>query len=327
MTDQTSTARPDHDPARGHQAHRPRDIPRAGWGDILRRTRAEAGNDNLSIVSAGVAFYLLLSLVPALAAVISIYGLVADPATVETQINALGELLPSQAQELIAGQLERIASGSQAGLGLGAVLGLLLTLWSTAKGMKALIVALNISYDEHESRGFIKLNLVALGLTVLCVLIGLLALSAIIVLPALLGNLGLGEMVRGWINWLRWPVLALALMVGLSVVYRYAPDRSRPRWRWVSWGAVLATVLWLLASAGFSLYVRYFGSYNETYGSLGAVVVLMMWFFISAYIVLLGAELNAESEHQTARDSTAGGDQPMGERGAHVADTVAERSR
>ena len=327
MSDQASATHQDYDPARGQQARRPRDIPRTGWGDILWRTKAEASNDNLSIVSAGVAFYLLLSLVPALAAVLSIYGLVADPATVEQQIASLGQLLPSQAQELIAGQLERIASGSQAGLGLGAAVGLLLTLWSTAKGMKALIIALNISYDEQESRGFIKLNLVALGLTVLCVLIGLLALAAIIVLPALLGNLGLGEMLRGWINWLRWPVLAVALMVGLAVVYRYAPDRSRPHWRWVSWGAVLATVLWLLASAGFSLYVRYFGSYNETYGSLGAVVILMMWFFISAYIVLLGAELNAESEHQTARDSTAGGEQPMGERGAHVADTVGERAR
>lgn len=310
---------------RGREANRPGQIPRAGWRDILLRVKEEMGDDNLSIVSAGVAFYLLLAMVPALAAIISIYGLVADPATVEQQIAALSDALPQDAQAIITEQLQRIAGGSQAGLGFGALIGLLLTLYSAAKGMKALINALNVTYDEHEKRGFVQLNLVALGLTVLTILIGVLALAAIVVLPAVLNMIGLGQTVEVLLNWLRWPLLALALVVVLAAVYRYGPSRRQPRWRWVSWGAVLATILWLLGSAAFSLYVRYFGSYNETYGSLGAIVILLMWFFLSAYIVLLGSEINAEMEHQTRRDTTAGGNQPLGQRGAHVADTVGHR--
>jgi membrane protein len=202
---------------------------------------------------------------------------------------------------------------------------LLLAIWSANKGTQSLITALNIVYDENEKRGFIWLNLISLALTVGMFLFLIVCLAAIAMVPALIDSLGLPEFIRQLTVWLRWPVLGVAFVVALGVLYRFAPSRDEPRWRWVSWGAVVATVLWLIASGLFSWYVSNFGSYNETYGSLGAVAVLMMWLWLSALIVLLGAELNAEMEHQTERDTTRGGEQPVGRRGAYVADTVGEK--
>jgi membrane protein len=184
---------------------------------------------------------------------------------------------------------------------------------------------LNIIYDEDEERGFIKLNLLALGLTLGLMIMMMMALGLIIVVPALLGNLGLGSTIKALVDFLRWPILFVGAMVVLAVLYRYAPSRDEPRWRWVSWGAAVATVIWIIGSIAFSVYVSKFGSYNETYGSIGAVIILLMWFWLSAFIVLLGAELNAEMEHQTTRDTTKGAPEPRGERGAHVADTVGQR--
>ena len=311
--------------ARGRMADTPRQIPSAGWRDVLWRTKGEMSRDNLSLVAAGVAFYALLAIFPAIAAIVSIYGLVADPQTVEQQLAAISHVLPEQARSIIEEQLTRVTSGASTALGFGAIIGLLLTIWSANKGTQSLITALNIVYDEEEKRGFLRLMLISLGLTLGILLFLIVCIAAIAVMPALFGKLGLPEGVRQLASWLRWPILGLAFVIGLAVFYRFAPSRDAPRWRWVSWGAVLATVLWLIGSALFSWYVSNFGSYNETYGSIGAVVVLMMWFWLSALIVLLGAELNAEMEHQTERDTTRGHDQPMGERGAYVADTVGER--
>lgn len=235
---------------------------------------------------------------------------------------ATSHVLPEDARSIIEEQLTRVTSSASATLSLGAIFGLLLTLWSANKGTQALITALNIVYDEPEKRGFIKLNLISLALTLGIIGFLIVGLAA---LPALLGNLGLPDAIKELASWLRWPILAIAFVVALAVLYRYAPSRDEPRWRWVSWGAVVATIGWLIGSALFSWYVSNFSSYNETYGSIGAVVVLMMWFWLSALIVLLGAEVNAEMEHQTKRDTTRGGEQPMGERGAYVADTVGER--
>lgn len=310
----------------GRSADRPPDIPKAGWRDILKRVQGEQSKDNISMVAAGVAFYMLFAVVPGLAAAVSIYALVADPAQLQSQIQSLSGMMPDQARSILEQQLTRIVSQAGGALTFGLIGGLLLTLWSSTKGMKALMTALNIAYDEDESRGFVKLNAVAFALTLGAILGGLLAIVMVVVVPVIFEALGLGGLMGRLISWLRWPLLALVFVLSLAALYRYAPNRSQPQWQWVSAGAVGATLLWLLGSLAFSIYVRNFGSYNETYGSLGAVVILLMWFWLSAYVVLLGAELNAEMERQTRRDTTAGRPEPMGERGAAAADTVAGQS-
>jgi membrane protein len=311
--------------ARGRGAHSPREIPAAGWRDVLWRVKDEMAKDNLSLVAAGVAFYALLALFPAIAATVSIYGLMVDPQTVSEQLAATSQVLPAETRGLIEEQLTRVSSSASTALSLGAIVSLLLALWSANKGTQSLISALNIVYDEPEKRGFIRLTLISLGLTLGIILFLIVGLAAIAAMPALFANLGLPESIKQLASWLRWPILGLAFVIGLAVFYRFAPSRDEPRWRWVSWGAVAATVLWLVGSALFSWYVSNFGSYNETYGSIGVVAVLMMWFWLSALIVLLGAELNAEMEHQTERDTTRGRERRIGERGAYVADTVGER--
>lgn len=310
---------------RGRQAERPRDLPARGWRDILLRTRQEITDDHLSIVAAGVAFYALLALFPAIAALVSLWGLVFDPQQIAKQVESVSGMLPQEAASIIKSQARKVASGAGGGLTLAAIGGVLLAIYSAGKGTKALMEGLNIVNDETESRGFLKLNLVALVMT-FCGIVGLvIALGLIAALPAFMGNLGLGRTLEALVMWLRWPLLFAFALTGLAVVYRYAPSRDEPRWRWVSWGATAATTVWVVASLLFSIYVRNFGSYNETYGSLGAVIILLMWLWLSAYVVLLGAELNSEMEHQTTRDSTAGQPEPMGRRGAHAADTVGEK--
>lgn len=308
---------------RGHAATGPRQIPGKGWKDILWRVKEEIGNDNLSIVSAGVAFYALLAIFPGLTALISIYGLIADPVEVQQQITAISNILPESAQDILNQQLTGIVQGSNAALGIGVVIGILGTLWSAAKGVKTLMSALNIVYREKETRNFIKMTVSALALTAGSLIFSAVALGLIVALPALMGNLGLQQMTQTLMTVLRWPLLVVFIMFLLAVIYRYGPDRSQAKWRWVSWGAAIATILWIFASWLFSYYVSHFGSYNETYGSLGAIVILLMWFYLSAFIVLIGAELNAEMEHQTSRDTTTGKPKPIGERGAHMADHVA----
>lgn len=308
---------------RGREADRPSQIPKSGWRDILIRTKNEVTADHVSMIGAGVAFYGLLALFPAIAATISIWGLAFDSQQLQQQIDTISAFLPQQAATLVRDQVSQVAANA-GGLSLAAGGGILLTLYSASKGVKALIEGLNIVYDEEEKRGLIKLNLVALGLMLAVIVAMLAALGLIIVVPALLGNLGQSPLVQTTISLLRWPVLIVGAMVILAVLYRYGPSRDRPRWRWVSWGAAIATVVWILGSIAFSLYVRNFGSYNETYGSIGAVIILLMWLWLSACMVLLGAEVNAEMEHQTERDSTTGEPRPIGSRGAHVADDVGQ---
>jgi membrane protein len=309
---------------RGRDAATPSQLPRSGWRDIVLRVKDDISKHNIDIVAAGVALYALLALFPALIALISLYGWFADPTQVEQQITAFTGVLPQNVQALLTTQMQEIAGGAESTLGVGAILGFLFTLWSASKGMKALFTALNIVYDEEEKRGFITLNALAIVLTLGALVFGIVALALIAILPPLLGHLGLEAIARVAVSLVRWPLLAVAVMVALAVLYRYGPSRDHPQWSWVSWGAVVATVLWLITSILFSVYVANFGSYNETYGSLGVVVVFLMWLYLSAYIVLIGAELNAEMEHQTTRDTTRGAEQPMGRRGAQKADTVGE---
>jgi len=307
---------------RGRDAIRPDEIPKAGWKDIALRVKDEIETDHVAVVSAGVAFFGLLAAFPAIAALMSIAGLVLDPSTIETQLASITAALPEEAAAIVTEQAAEVAGST--GAGFAAAAGVLLSLYGAAKGMKTLMEGMNIAYDEDEDRGFIMKNLVALALMLLSIVGVVVALGFTVVVAALIGRLGLPEIVHTIILIGRWPVLGLLTMVGLAVLYRYGPSREEPEWRWVSVGAVVATVLWVLGSIGFSIYVANFGNYNETYGTLGGVIILLTWLWLSAFIVLLGAELNAEMEHQTARDTTTGHDEPRGERGAVKADTVGQ---
>jgi membrane protein len=307
---------------RGRHAAHPLQIPWLGWKDILWRTYREMQTDRLFSIAAGVTFFVLLAIFPAITALVSAYGLFFNATTITENFSLLVDILPGNVLDLMREQAGRIAANGGGALGIGVIAGIVAALWSTMSGVKAVIDALNVTYEEQESRSLIKLNLVALALTLAGFAAFLLVVGAVVVLPLVLSFVGLGG-VTATLAWIvRWPALFVLLLVGLSVLYRYAPDRKRARWQWVSVGSVFATVAWIAASFVFSWFLAHFANYNATYGSLGAAVGLMMWLWISATVVLLGAELNAEIEHQTARDSTVGGEKPLGARGAVMADTV-----
>lgn len=305
---------------RGRLATRPSEIQRRGWKDILLRVKSSIGEDRIAAVAAGVAYFSLLAIFPAIAAVVSLYGLFARPDTIANHLDTLAGVIPSGGMEVIGEQIRRIADRGGATLGGTFLFGLALSLWSANAGTKALFGALNVVYDEREKRGFFKLNALTLLFTLGGIVFVLAALGVMIVLPPVLQAVGFGS--DRLVTALRWPLLFVAVAAALGIVYRYGPSRERPKWRWVTWGSVLAAALWLLASMLFSWYAANFGSYNKTYGSLGAVIGFMTWMWISAMVILLGAELDAEMEHQTMRDSTTGPPRPLGQRGAHVADTV-----
>ena len=313
-------------PERGRHAERPSEIPSKGWRDIGFRVKDELTSDHVSVVSAGVAFFGLLAIFPAIGALMSIAGLFMDPAAIESQLESVLSVLPQNAASILQEQARSVASQSGTGLGLAALFGVVLSLWGASKGMRTLIEGMNIVYDEEETRGTVKLYAVSLALTLFLIVGLLIALGFTVVVPALLGNLGLPGGIVTLVGWGRWPILALLTFGGLAVIYRYAPSREDPEWGWVSWGSVVATILWIVGSIAFSIYVRNFGSYNESYGALGGVIILLTWLWLSAFIVLLGAEINSEMEHQTEHDTTTGRDLPKGERGAVKADTVG-RSR
>ena len=310
------------DDAHGRGAAWPSDIPRRGWWDILMRVRENISRHNVSLVAAGMAFYTFLAIPAAITALVSLYGLIFDPRNVERQVQAMQGILPAEVVKLLSDQLQAITSHPSSTLGIGLVVSVTLALWSARSATGSMIAALNIIYEEQETRNFFWLQAISFGLTLGAIFFALIALSLIAVLPAVVDLLPLGGVGKQVTTWVPWPILLVLVMVTLSAIYRYAPSRQQPRWRWVSWGAVIATALWLAGSAAFSIYVGKFASYDQTYGSLGAVVVLLFWLYLTAFIVLLGAELNAEIEHQTARDSTTGRQRPLGQRGAHMADTV-----
>lgn len=305
---------------RGRRAGGPTDIPASGWKDILKRANEQRKEDNVQIISAGVAFYLFLAMVPTLIATISVYGLVSDPADVEEQLAGVTDALPAAAGELILDQVQSVAATGNAGLGLSLLISVAGALWSASKGMQALVIALNVAYNEPESRGFVKLRGLALLLTLGVIAAAVVGVGGMVAVSTLASDLGGAA---GWvIEIVRWPLLGLFVMAGLAVLYRYAPDREKAEWKWISPGAVLAVVVLLVASIGFSVYVNNFGSYNETYGSLAAVVLLLLWLYITSFIVVMGAEVDSEMERQTFRDSTTGGEAPLGDRDARSADTV-----
>lgn len=294
--------------------------------NLARALYEQVSRDRLSIVAAGVAFYALLAAFPALAALVALYGLAFDVSQVERQVASLAGLLPQDGLELLLRELADLSSTDRRALGWGAAFGLALTLWSASRGVNTLMEALNVAYHEEESRGTIRFYGTALILTFGGVIAVVIAIALIVGVPAFLKLIGLGAILESVLSFVRWPVLALLAILGFAVLYRYGPSRAKPRWRWVTWGAAIAVALWIIGSALFSVYVTRFGNYNETYGAAGAVVILLMWFLLSSYAVLIGAEINGETERQTRKDTTSGRDRPMGARRAYAADTVAEGS-
>lgn len=311
---------------KGRHADTPSELTARNWRDIAMRVFREISDDRVLAVAAGVTFYVLLAIFPAITAMVSLYGLVADPATITDQLNALNGILPGGALDILGDQVKRIAAKPHSSLGFGFALGLAVTLWSTNAGMKAMFDALNVVYEEKEKRGFIRLNAISLVCTLGALIVVLAALGAVVVVPVVLNIVGLGAGVETLINLARWPLLLVLIVLTLAVLYRFGPSRRRPRWRWVTWGSAIAAVAWIIGSMLFSWYVAKFGTYNETYGSLGAAIGFMTWIWISTTIVLIGAEINAEMEHETARDTTDGGRKPLGTRGARMADEVAAGS-
>lgn len=305
---------------RGASATSPEEIPAGGWWAILKRTFAQIGSDRVLAVAAGVTFYGLLSVFPALTAFISVYGLVADPQQVIQHLNVLQSFMPAAAFELLQTQALRLVSNGGQELGLALIVSIALSLWSANAGMKAIFDALNVAYGEDEKRGFVRLNLISLAFTVSVVLFGVLAIVALVAVPVIVKTLPLGETLTAVLSFGRWPLIVIFVMLGLAALYRFGPSRDEPQWRWVSPGAIVAAIGWLAGSAAFSWYVANFADYDATYGAVGAVIGLMTWMWLSAIVVLIGAELNSESERQTWRDTTKGPPKPVGLRGADAAD-------
>lgn len=310
--------------ARGRNAETPTQIPAKGWKDIALRVKAELASDHVGLIAAGVAFYALMAIFPAITALMALCGLVLEPAEVTAQLESLAELMPKEAAQIILDQAVAVAGSEEAGLGLAFVLGLVLAIYSASKGMGSLMEGLNVAYDEQETRGFIAKTLWTLALTVFLIVGLILGLLAALAVPAVLGLIALPDWLETLLALSRWVILALMTVGGLAVLYRYGPSRDDAEWKWLSPGAIAACIIWIAASVGFSIYVSNFGSYNESFGSMAGVIILLMWLWISAFIVLLGAELNAEMEAQTRIDTTVGPDQPMGTRGAEKADNLGE---
>jgi membrane protein len=312
----------ERDGGRGRLADTSSEIPPRGWKDIFLRVYNNISEHRVIALAAGMTFYSLLAIFPALAAMVAIYGLFSDPATISSHLDTLSGFLPGGAIDVARDQLTRVASKGGQTLGLTFFIGLAISLWSANAAMKSLSDTLNIIYGEREKRGFVKLNIISLCFTLGAIVFGLLALAAVAVLPVALNYIGLSETADLLLRIGRWPALFVGLTLALTVIYRYGPSREAPRWRWITWGSALATILWLGASGLFAWYTANFGKYNETYGSLGAVIGFMTWLWISAIVILMGAEVDTEMEHQTARDTTTGAPKPMGTRGANMADTV-----
>lgn len=307
----------------GRGARDPTQIPLRGWWAVIRRVAREAVSDRISLVAAGCAFYAMLALFPALTMLIFIYGLAFDVATVEPQLYLIRQFLPEPAYELISERIHQLVTNRTGSLQIGLAISLFITVWSSMSGTKAMLSALNLAYEETEKRSFLRFNLTAFGITLGAVLASVVGLSAVVALPAVLAVLGVPDADRRWFRTIALLALFVFVMVALAVLYRFGPSRRAARWHWVTVGSVFAAVGWAAASWLFSLYVSEIGGYDVTYGPLGAVVGLMMWFWVSVFVILIGAELNAELEMQTTRDTTDPPDAPMGRRGAYVADNVA----
>jgi membrane protein len=309
------------DERRGRTAESPEEIPARGWWDIAVRVRRRIASDNVDIIAGGLALFALLAAFPALAAAVSIYGLFASPAAIASHLQQFAAALPEDALRILERQLNEFSQHRHGALGVGIGLGVLLALWSARKGMVALMKVTNVAYGEEEKRGLLKQLAISLVFALGSVTAFLIVLVLGVAVPLSLSSLA-SDAPNSLAVAVRWLLLFCVAVLGLALVYRFAPDRKAPKWRWVTPGSFIAATLWLIGSALFTLYVQNWGSYGRIYGALGGVVVLVLWFYLSGYIVILGAEINAEMERQTQQDTTAGKPKPPGARGAHSADTV-----
>lgn len=306
----------------GRLAGTPSEIPVRGWKDILLRVYQNISDHRVVALAAGVTFYSLLAIFPAIAALVAIYGLFADPTTLSANLEMMSSLLPGGAMDVIHDQLTSVVAQGSSTLGLTFIVSLAISLWSANAAMKSVFDTLNIVYDEREKRSLIKLNALSLAFTLGAIIFVLLALGALVVLPPALKYLGLSDVTEWLLRLGRWPALFIVLTLALAFIYRFGPSREAAQWRWVTWGSAFAALAWLVVSILFSWYAENFGNFNRTYGSLGAVIGFMTWIWLSAIVILIGAELDAEMEHQTARDTTTGPPQPIGVRRAKMADTI-----
>jgi membrane protein len=319
---ETNPARAVAQPGRGRRAKSPLQIPWAGWKDIFWRTYQRIDEDRLLATAGGVVFFGLLAIFPAVTALVSFYGLFADPSTISANLQKLAMMLPQGTFQIVEEQIGRVVSKGNTALGATFLFGLLLAIWSANAGVKAIFDALNVAYEEREKRSFIRLNLTSLAFTIGGIIGLLLMVGAVVAFPLALDHLGLAPDSKMIVALARWPLLFVVLLAALAILYRFAPSRDEPRWQWLSIGAVTAAVLWIAGSALLSLYLSKFANYSATYGSLGAAIGLMMWMWMSAIVIMFGAELNSEIERQTLRDTTEGQPKPLGTRQAVSADTV-----
>jgi membrane protein len=307
---------------RGREATTPEQIPPLGWKDILWRVLWSIPQDRILSTAGSVAFFALLAVFPGIAAIVSLYGLFADNSTISEHLNILAGILPLGVLQLVRDQIIFVAKQGTHTLGTASIVGLVIAIASANSGIAALFDALNVVYDEREKRSIIRFYTRTLLFTLAGIVLANLAIVGVIVLPLVLKFLGVAAQTEWLVEILRWPILLATVVICLGLLYRFGPSRRDARWRWVTWGSVIAALLWIAASMLFSLYVTTFDSYNRLYGSLGAVVGFMIWLWISAVVVLLGGKLNAEMEHQTSCDTTHGGPRPLGSRGAMMADHV-----
>lgn len=305
---------------RGRNADAPTEIPRAGWLDIGARIVDSFGSDRISLISAGVAFFGLLALFPAFTALLAVGGLLLDTSVIIDQLNASRGVVPEDVLSILRDQAQSVTLAD--GLELTLIISVALAIWSASRGVATLCDGLNIVYEEEEKRGFFLRSAIFVGLTLTIMLGVLAAIMAIVALPVLLSFATLTPTAELAAQVLIWAVLAAMIIASISLIYRLGPSRSDARWRWISPGAVIAWFVWLAASIGFTIYVTNFASYNESFGALGGVIILMMWLWISSMAILIGGKVNAEMEHQTAKDTTTGPEKPMGSRGAVMADTL-----
>jgi membrane protein len=307
---------------RGRLASTPAEIPARGWKDVVLRVYKNIGEDRVVLIAAGVTFYSLLAIFPAIAALVALYGLFSDPTKIASHVDLLSGILPGGALDVVRDQMNRVAAQGQTKLGVTFAISLAVSLWSANAGIKSIFDALNLVYNEPEKRSFIRLNAGSLAFTVSAIVVLLIALATIVALPAALSATAIEGPIALVAKLLRWPAMLVVVSLALTILYRYGPSRAKAQWRWITWGSGFAAVAWLVLSILFSWYAASFGSFNKTYGSLGAIIGFMTWMWLSIIVVLLGAELDAEMEHQTARDTTAGRPKPLGSRGATMADTV-----
>ena len=316
----TVAAFPDH----GDGPSSPMRMGLRSWWRVLSRSAGTVGRENLALIAAGCAFYSLLALAPTFAALASVYGFFADPSDIARHLDALENIAPDAAYGVVRDQAQALETAGRETLGWASLGAILLAIWSSRAGVRALMSGVGIAYRQVEGRGMLQDMLATYLMTALFILLGALTIGAIVVAPAVIALLPIGDSASSIASIARWPIGLVAVILGLGVLYRYGPARRNARLRWVTPGAVAALALWLAGSVALSVYLSRFGDYNETYGTLGAVVALLTWFWLSALAALIGAALNAELELETDRDTTVGPARPMGERGAYVADTVVE---